>query len=133
MPHVSRIKLPNKEKGEIITLFNSVMTEIKDSTQMDSFLNTILTPTEKLMLAKRLAVVVLIERGFNDSEISSALNITRMTISKIRYHYQLHQEGYAIALNKTNSLTMKKELKSLLESFLKYAVSAGLGGRIPKL
>jgi len=67
MTHVSRKKLPNKILRQILDSFLYVLTDIKDKEAMAEFLDSFLSPTEKLMLAKRLAIAFLlterVERG----------------------------------------------------------------------
>lgn len=45
--------------------------------------NELLSQTERVMLAKRLATVVLLVRGYSFTQIEEALGITRQTVSRI--------------------------------------------------
>lgn len=128
MPQVSKSKLPTNIEVQLINNFNSVLSSISQKDKMLAFLNSLLTNTERLMLAKRLAAVVLISEGKNDTEISNSLHITRMTVAKIRYFYEARaKEGFDIALKELNSQKMKEEAKKLLTSLARYSVRAAGG------
>lgn len=130
MPHVSRHKLPKDIEKQLLNNFNVVMSSITKKDKMLKFLNSLLTNTERVMLAKRLAIVILISEGKSDTEISNSLHITRMTVGKIRYFYEARaKEGFDIALSELNSQKVKDEVKSFLTSLARYAVRAA-GGRV---
>ncbi len=128
MPQISRNKLPNNIEKQLISNFNSVMSSISQKDKMLAFLDSLLTNTERLMLAKRLAVVVLVSEGKSDTEISNSLHITRMTVAKIRYFYEARaKEGFDIALKELGSQKMKKEVGEFLASLTRYSVRAAGG------
>ena len=128
MPQVSRNKLlPNEEKGLIESL-NLVLSGISKREEMLRFLNSLLTDTEKLMLAKRLAIIVLIKEGLKDSEISKSLNVTEMTISKFRYFFEARGKvGYDIALNKIENDKFLQGVKRVMLALADYAGKAAGG------
>lgn len=130
MPHVSRIKLPKNIESQLLENFDSVLSSISDRERMIMFLNALLTNTERLMLAKRLAAVVLISEELDDSKISRALNITRITVAKIRYYYESRaREGYDIALKEIQSKRIKAQFRKMLDALGRYAARAA-GGRV---
>ena len=101
MPQVSRNKLSPQAEKELIESLNLVFSSVSKREEMLKFLNALLTDTEKLMLAKRLAIIILIKEGLPDSSISDALHVTRITVAKMRYFYEARaKEGYDIALMK---------------------------------
>lgn len=128
MPQVSRHKLPKTVEEELIRNLNLVLATISKHEEMLSFINALLTNTEKLMLAKRLAIVVLITEGFIDSQIADKLNVTRMTIAKMRYFLEARgQEGYKIALLKIATDKSLQQFKKFLLSLARYSIRAGGG------
>ena len=128
MPHVSRYKLNPSQEKELIESLNLVLSSISNKHDMLRFINSLLTDTEKLMLAKRLGVVVLVKEGLQDSDISSALHITRMTISKLRYYYEARaKEGYDIALRKIEGEKVLQGVKRFLLALADYSARAAGG------
>ena len=101
MPQVSRNKLLPQSEKELTESLNLVLSNISKREEMLKFLNALLTDTEKLMLAKRLAIIVLVKEGLSDTDISNSLHVTRITVTKMRYFYESRaKEGYDVALSK---------------------------------
>lgn len=127
MPHISKRKLSLKAEKALITNLNSVLTRIGDSQEMVGFIHALLTPTEELMIAKRLALIILIEEGMNDSQIADTLHVTRITVAKMRYFYESRGKGFQIALKKLHEQKQFKNFKSLLVSLASYSARAAGG------
>lgn len=117
MPQVSKIRLSKKTEKDLINSLTLVLSSISKKEDMLLFVDSLLTDTEKLMLAKRLAVIAFINNELTDSQISNALNITRMTVGKLRYFYEGRgKKGYSIALNKINRDKNLQEFKKILSN-----------------
>lgn len=128
MPHVSRYKLPKKIEQELIKNLNLVLSTISKHEDMLTFLNALLTDTEKLMLAKRLAIIILISEGLPDSHIATKLNVTRMTVAKMRYFYEARgKKGYGVALSKIASDKRLQVFKTFLIKLAAYSIRAAGG------
>ncbi len=129
MPLVSRNKLPKRTEAELLKNLNLVLTKIQSSDDMSIFLQALLTDTEKVMLAKRIAVVVLLEEKLPDSQIASILNITRMTVTKMRYFHESRGAGFSIAIKKLDEQDQLDNFKKFLISLARYSTRAA-GGRV---
>lgn len=128
MPQVSKYKLSKENEKELIGSLNLVLASIKEKESMITFLDAFLTNTEKLMLAKRLAIMVLIAENIPDSQISSVLHVTRITVAKMRYFYEARgRDGYNIALKKIASDLILKSFKKFLLSLTRYSIRAAGG------
>lgn len=128
MPQVSRHKLSKKTEEELVKNLNLVLAAISKHEEMLIFLTALLTNTERLMLAKRLAIIVLIADGVSDSQIANMLHVTRMTVSKMRYFLESRgQEGYKIALSKIASDKRFQEFKKFLLALARYSIRAAGG------
>lgn len=118
MPQVSRNELDPKTEKELSDSLTFIFSSIDQKQPMEDFLSALLTPTEKVMLAKRLAVVIYINEGLNDTEITDALHLTRMTVAKLRYYYEARGQGFKHALT---ALEKKKRLDLLKKGLLSVA------------
>ncbi len=127
MPHVSRYPLSPKAEEEIVKNLNFILSSITKSGEMVSFLNSLLTPTERIMLGKRMAMIVLIEEGLRDSEISRILHITEMTVSKMRLFYEARGDGFKVAIQKLKEQKRLEEFKDTLLSLVEFVGKAGSG------
>ncbi len=127
MPHVSRNKLSKKTERELTSTLNLVLTKVTNGEKMQIFLDVLLTPTEKLMLAKRLAIIILLKEGFLDTQIASSLHLTRITVAKMRLFHELHGQDFEIALRKLQEQKEFEAFKKLLFSLARYTVRAAGG------
>ena len=84
MPRVSPRPIKKEIEKEITANLEWVFSQLKSEPAAKDFLDDFLTDEERLMLAKRLAVVYLLKEGFSYNKISEALKITPVTIGKIR-------------------------------------------------
>lgn len=82
MPHVSRKKLKKKIYQKIGDQFVEFVLELKSSQDAKSFLTNLLTKIERIMLAKRLAVICMLMRGYSFEAIQHALQVSPATIDK---------------------------------------------------
>lgn len=129
MPQVSRWKLTKEDEQNLLDALQLVFIKLTKNEDMNAFLKSLLTDTEKLMLAKRLAIVVLLNENLPEGQIAEALHVTRMTVAKMRYYLDSHGEGYQLALQKLKEQQLMDDFKRLLFRFLSYGAKAA-GGRI---
>lgn len=127
MPHVSRNKLEKKTEEQLIHNLTAALSHIEQHTDMLTFLSALLTDTEKLMLAKRLAIIILLEEGLPDAHIATALHVTRITVAKMRYFYEARGEGFVIALQTLKKLEQFATLKKSLIALVNYSARAAGG------
>lgn len=133
MPHVSRIKLPIKEEQELIKALKICFMRIDKSEKMDKFLDSLLSETEKVMLAKRLAIVVMLKENFPESDIANSLHVTRVTVERIRHYLEAHWEGFEFALEALEKDKRLEQFKKILISLAKYSIRAAGGYVKPRI
>lgn len=83
MPKVSKWRVEPEKASLFKEDFWSVVTLLKDKKQVRSFLTEFLTPTERLMLAKRFQTVLMIRAGADYTTIKDRLHISVATIAKL--------------------------------------------------
>ena len=127
MPHVSKIKLNNKNQEALINNLELILTKINKSDDMKYFLASLLTPTEKLMFAKRIAIVILLKEGVSESNISNVLHVTRVTVSRLQYFIEARGQGYEVALKILEKEKLMKEFRKVLLALVKYSARAAGG------
>lgn len=85
MAQVSKRKLSENIEKRITEIFCESIVSLKNTNQVSSFLDEFLSPTEKLVLSKRLAIAVLLSKGYDYCSIKEILKVTSSTISKVAY------------------------------------------------
>jgi uncharacterized protein YerC len=112
MPKVSQNKLSAIIQTEILqTLFLSIA-QIQNEKEVAVLLRDLLTPTEQVMIAKRLMTAMLCERGYPVHKICSMLKLSRTTVTLIRTTLARGGEGYRIA---ADAVVKKSKVESMLK------------------
>lgn len=114
MPHVSKNKLDQRVLKQILYFFQTIIADLKTKEEAASFLNSLLTNTEKIMLAKRLAIVILLTEGVSETEICNSLKTTYATVEKIRLMLDKKISGYQVGLKKLKKKEDWQKLKKVL-------------------
>ena len=95
MSKVSRNKLDSKIYSAIIKQLTASVINLKKDSEVAGLFDSLFTKTEILMLAKRLAIAMLLERGITYPKISSALKVSSVTISFVRNSIMKDNENYS--------------------------------------
>ena len=127
MTHISRLKLSEKTSNQILNSFFYALTHIKNEKEMTAFLEAFLSNTEKMMLAKRLAVVYLLKERVEDSKISETLNVTRETVARLRLWSETKGSGYQVAIFKLREKKLLEELKILALKAVRQVIKGASG------
>ena len=133
MPHVSKRKLDKLKEEELVHSFNLVLAKISNEKEMQDFLGSLLTITERVMLAKRLAIAILLKEGISQNRISSALNVTQATVSRMQLFLEVRGQGYNIAFKKLISEKILAEFKKYLLKITNYSIRAAGGYVKPEI
>jgi Trp operon repressor len=133
MPHISKRKLDKQTEKQLYDALVFTFSKL-DLAESRQILGTVLTETERLMLAKRLGVMLLLDENLSDRQIAEALKITPPTIQKIELQISANRTGgYLLLLAKLSSwrdfAVFKSSLEKLGSKALKY-IARGSGGRI---
>ena len=115
MPQVSRKPLDRETANR---LFESFFRAIGLLNRQDAevFLNDLLTRTERVMLAKRLAISILLDAGKTYQHIKELLNVSQSTITAVVKTLEL-SGGYRRAIEKLKKSERWKEFWQELERF----------------
>jgi len=117
MSQVSRNKLDLKTQNNLLKNFLLVISKLNKEEQAKLFLDDLLTRTEKIVLAKRLAIALMLESGKSYDEIKDLLKVSSSTIGLV--NNQLNN-GFGYKLVLKGLLRPKKQSKdSLLLDFIK--------------
>lgn len=108
MSQVSKRKIEGKIEQRIFEIFVESFAKLKNKDDVEGFLSELLTPTEKVMLAKRLSVAVLLEKGYDYRQIAEILKISSSTIGRVAFYLKSKGEG----LKKIVSLILSDEKRT---------------------
>ena len=83
MPKVSNNKLPERTFKKLFTLLPEMINTCQSANQADSFVNSLFSSSEKIMISKRIAIILLLCKGKSYEAISAKLKVSQGTIAKM--------------------------------------------------
>ena len=117
MAQVSKRVLTKNIQERLFQNFWEMFADIKKAKEIQTFLEDFLSPTERIMLAKRMAIAILLSRGYDQRTISSMLKVSTATINKIAMYINTKTAGYQLLLKK---YSQKESLKKLVQELERY-------------
>jgi uncharacterized protein YerC len=100
MAQVSRLPLSKALETHMFQLFRSVLADLHTDDEIDDFLQDLLTPTEKIMLGKRLAIAFLLDRGYDQRSVHTIMKVSVTTVSSVNRWFLHSGKGYKHVIEK---------------------------------
>ena len=94
MTQISKYPISKKVEERIFEIFFKTIVNLKSFSDVSDFLEDFLTPTEKMMLAKRLAVALLLPKGYDYREIRKTLKVGFPMIANVNIWLRYKGKGY---------------------------------------
>jgi uncharacterized protein YerC len=111
MTQVSKIPLRKEVEKRVYEILMISIAQAKASDTVQKLLDDLLSPTERLMLAKRLAIALLLLKKYDQRVISRWLKVSLTTVSKVSLTLQTGKGGYQLIIG---SMVRKEELHAFL-------------------
>lgn len=125
MTQVSKYRISQNVNDQILGIFLQTLAGLTNKTQVSEFLGEFLTPTEKVMLSKRLAIGYLVARGYEYREISRTLKVSTATVGSFARLYK-YGTSYKKVVNKILDKIKTKEM--FLDFIEGFADMGAVGG-----
>lgn len=94
MTQVSKRYLDKKVEDRILDLFWTSLSSLSTKEKVAIFLEDLLSSTEKIMLAKRLAIAFMILKGYDYPIINNRLKVSDQTIWIVKMNLAHKGKGY---------------------------------------
>lgn len=104
-------KLSTVAEDRLLEQFYNVLAEFSHPAEVEKFLFSFLSPTERLVFAKRLEIAWLLHQGHSYDEIAKTLNVSSATISSVadtKDSYGMQQAFKLIKLDHQATTALKK-------------------------
>lgn len=121
---VSKSPLSPKISKEIENSFWWILTNLQKEEEVKKFLNDFLSPTEKIMLIKRLAIAMLLLKGYTYRNIREILKVSYPTINHIQRWLAKGGRGYKIVFEKLLSQGKLGEFFQNIDNLLENSFGA---------
>ena len=93
MTQVSRRLVNKRIEERILSLFLAAIVLAQDKNLAASFIEDLLTPTEKVMLAKRFSIAFMLLEGYKYEVIEGTLKVSRATVGSVALWLKHKGEG----------------------------------------
>lgn len=127
MTQVSKRQLNSDVQKRIYEIFVDILKEVQTSSDVQSLLEDFLTPTERVMLPKRLCIAYLLLKQYNQRAIASYLKVSFTTINRVSTALKIGGHGYTLMLTR---LQKREKIDAILKQIEEGIVStlASFGG-----
>ena len=116
MSRISRYKLSNDKLKIIFNLFVKVLTQSSSRKDLLSVLDYLLSPVEKIMIAKRVALLFLLTKDINRRQICFTLKVSSSTVNK--YYSLIRYEDKNPLLSIIRYNIKKEKISGYIEDML---------------
>jgi len=131
MSQVSKKVLKQEVKQDLYDSVSYILKELKTKEEVDQFLSSSLTDTERLMVSKRVVTAYLLRNNVEEKKIGDTLKLTPSTISRLKMWINLKRDGFNLIFNRLDKRTGENTAKQILLKILNYSIKAAFG-RTPK-
>ena len=100
MSQISKYPISKAISDRIFEVFLKTLVEVKNREEADQFISDFLTPTEKIVLAKRLAIAFLLEKGHDYRTIQQIIRVSAPTITSVSIARKYGSDGYKKLISK---------------------------------
>ena len=100
MTQVSKYRMDKDLEKRMFNVFYKTLADLRTEKQVEMFLHDLLTPTEKVMLAKRLAIAILLIKDLSYRYIRDMLKVSTTTIVSTNMWLNQGGDGYRAAIEK---------------------------------
>lgn len=94
MAQVSKYPIHKDVEKRMFEVFKRTIASLNDPQDIEDFLDDFLSPVEKIMLAKRLSIAVLLAKQYRYPAIASILRVTPPTIASVSISLKYSGKGY---------------------------------------
>lgn len=114
MPHISKIKLEQEILDKLFSKMVNILERAQTKKRFSAVVRELLTETEKVMLAKRLAIILMLEGGVPQHHISDVLHVSSSTVVRISLGLELGKYDAIRSISKTKKMDLEKVVWLLL-------------------
>lgn len=127
MAQVSKYPLDDLVEKRIFEIFLQTFADLKSKEHVEKFLYDLLSPTERIMLAKRLGIAVMLTKKESYETIKKTLRVSDATIMNISNWLKTEGEGYKMVIEKILQTQAWEQLWDTVEEKLSSVIPPGKG------
>lgn len=114
MPHISKKKLDKKTLGKIFSKFVRVLSRAQNEKGLALILDELLTETERIMLAKRLSIALMLSGNIPQHRIAEVLCVSPSTVTRMSLAVERGQYDFIRNISQKDKVDLEKIIWLLL-------------------
>ena len=124
MSQVSKRLVEREIEERIFEVFFKSLADLHRIGEIKKYLFDLLSPVERTMIAKRLAIAILLTKGYSYAAIGDIVKVSGTTIASISVWIQHSGKGFEMVIKKIlREASFKETLKDIEKSLAKFLVS----------
>lgn len=128
MTRVSKNPIKQKTFIKILNTFYEMIVDLRGKQEVKSVFEVFLSKAERVMLAKRLAIAVMLKEGADYRSISQELKVSTATVREINSKLEL--KSFTIFISKVTKQVDKNKQMSWVEAALKAKTDISARGKL---
>ncbi len=131
MAQVSKYPISKDVADRIFDVFIKSLIKVKNVLDAQNLANDLFSPTEKVMLAKRLVIAFLLMKEYEYREISKLLRVSLGTIASVNLSLKHGSDGYKTILDRiSKEESLEDFFSNTAEKLLSIPASGGKGSGV---
>jgi uncharacterized protein YerC len=114
MPHISSKKLNSSLLEKLFGKLINILGKAQDKQYLDIVINELFTPTEKIMLAKRLAIILMLSNSTPQHRIVGVLKVSPSTVAKMSLKIEIGKYKIILKISKKEKVDIEKIVWKIL-------------------
>lgn len=114
MPHISSKKLDSKLSEKIFDKLLVVLGQAQNKNLLSLVVNELFTHTEKIMFAKRIAVILMLDNNIPQHRITELLKMSPSTIAKMSLKIEVGKCDAILKVSKRGKIDIEKLVWNIL-------------------
>ena len=114
MPHISRHKLNPELSHKIFRKLIVTFEKADKNHGISAIINELFTDTEKVMFAKRVAIVLMLSNNTPQHRIVDILKVSPTTVAKISLHIEIGRYNMILKTSREEKMDMEKIVWNIL-------------------
>ena len=127
MAQVSKRPIRKEVVDRMYEILYQTVKDLKTDQEIKEFLDDFLSPVERIMLAKRLAIALLLTKGYRYETIAYTLKVTPPTIAAVAISLRYTGRGYKRVAEKILRQEKIKDFLDKIDDVIADSVPAGKG------
>ena len=125
MARISKYKLRNEVLDKLFGLFFEIIGNQDDKNEFNEIITGIFSYNERIMFAKRIAIIYLLLKNIDFHNICMALNVSSATVAKFKLLIENKQDGLIRAYQ---NIIFRDKTREIIDDFFNTLFAPGVYG-----